>query len=543
MDGFDGNQEQSLEMRRQRLKDLEAELAREKELLNGLSKEEVPLPVMEAEPQYSNFNDSNNVDPGRLFEEMGSGSTDLDQMVTTNNPGQFPGSDEISFEPQETGALEGLHTQAPANEMDALPTPENEVEQYRNEIEQFRSRGYNVSRMYGIFSQEIDMIRQEMLRYMEDITSLKEVQQELDSLDVTGFERNAQSLGSLLKDPDQIEEAKAFLEELKISIDSKDEIERKTKLREIDHLFDEIIGEFSDITSSFDDEIMDIKAAIIDMETAPISEFYNIKKMIYELKEMMIKKKLEKETKYKRDIIISEIDEWEKKGFLLQELKDTVGTELKEGKQLFDEFLKNGERLLEIEGELNSLNIKGFDKELGDIQSLLREPEKLFLVENKLESLKRRIRLAGIQTKMNRLRTPVSQGASEGQMVCPKCGGTVPIPSKERPLKVQCSTCNTEYHLKRVAASESEEKTPNAPSHQHDTSTPPIAPAVGGQPPSQPPIQPPDLGGAIEVKPLEEGPQGSPQQQPAQEGPKCPQCGSNLLPDSVFCGLCGYRLT
>jgi len=411
------------------------------------------------------------------------------------------------------------------------PDIDSEINGYRNDIEEFRSRGYNVSRMYDLFSRDIDTIRQSVLVYMQDVNQLKEIEKKLDDEDIfntDGFDTDVETLRSLLKNPDMVDEAESFFRNLTERIQTREVTERKSKIRDVEDLFDSVMKEFSDVTNAFTDKVEDIKVSIIDMETAPVSHYRSVKKMIFELKDSMIHEKLATERSEEKSVMVEDLKEWGKKGFHVVEIESLIETDLKAAREMMNVFIHKANKLLEFENEINSIMIKGFEKEISEIRKILRDTEKLFLVQNKVESLNRRIRLQGIQKKMDRLKKPAS-AARKGptQMECPKCGGVVPIPSDERPLKVNCSSCSTEFHLKRIPSTE---KT-NAPDISHQPGTP--------VPPTQTPQGPPPT----EVKPIQEPMVVTPL--PAEPLPKenlCPKCGAPLLPDSVFCGLCGYKM-
>lgn len=386
----------------------------------------------------------------------------------------------------------------------AVPTPLNEIDQYRRDIEDFRARGYNVSRMYDIFTRDVETIREAVLKYMQDVNQLKEIENELEELGTAGYEDDVLSLNALLKDPDSLEQAKAFLSRLKLSLGKREEKRRLQTVREIEELFDQIMIEYSDVIGQFARTIDEIKASIIDLEMTSGSDAHQVKKLIYELKDSLVRARLTREREGEVETIREELRELKRKGFRVEEIEDLLSRNMKLATDLYDEFSSNASRLLEIEAELATLPSRGFEKEIAEIRSMLRDTDKVLLVQNRLTSLKRRIRLAGIKTKMNRIRTP-ADGKRTGptRMTCPKCGGTVPISSDERPLKVNCSACGTEYHLKRVPVQEERSSAPASPA---DPSRPPVP----GPPPG------PDT---------------------------CPKCGSALLPDSVFCGICGHRMS
>jgi len=265
-----GDMTATMSEREKQLRELEAKIAREKELLEKMRSETAagapqdgPLPPPEdpiTEPTGSDI-PSLRVTPNDLDPFSGPGDDPFvfsENLTLPDDPateGQgFPGPVPAGLDPLETGpmaennaAISGEPMQDTgtfpsdqdpmdiSNELEVIESDPNaeEIKQYKHDIEEFRSRGYNVSRMYDVFSQDIESIRGELLQYMHDITKLKEIENELDELDTTGFQRDLQSLRRLLKNPDKIEESQSFLNELKERIDSKDSNERSTKIREL----------------------------------------------------------------------------------------------------------------------------------------------------------------------------------------------------------------------------------------------------------------------------------------------------------------------
>jgi len=406
-----------------------------------------------------------------------------------------------------------------------------EIQEYRREIDEFGNRGYNVSRMYNVFSQDIDTIRRSIVQIMGDVNKLKGIEHQLDELDVTGFESDASSLRALLKNPEMVENARTFFEGLRDRIGLKETRERASRIREVEDLFEETLKEFSDVVDLFEEPIQDIKVSIVDMETVPVAEYRIVKKMIFDLKDAMFREKLAKEKEDEKRSIHEDLNKWSRKGFTVSEIETVMKQDMKRAFELYREFLTSANRLLELETELNKMDITGFENETREIREIIKETDKIFLVENKMESLKRRIRLSGIQTKMGRIRSSVaSKRKGPSQMTCPKCSGVVPIPSDERPMKVNCSSCHTEYHLKRI---------PSSP----PAATSPSVSEDGGIPVTPMKV---DASAPIKVTTMSSGSQISspdaPVNAPAIEAPACPDCGAALLPDSVFCGLCGHRM-
>lgn len=559
------DQGESYEQRMQRLQELEEQLARERAELAQMGSQShsmAPPPnqpsslpdissIPTSEPPRSflasdNFDDlrgndtsyGDNLllpdDESPISPDPVNPSTSMNPDLPTFSDEDISGLDQGPLTDAGNEAIPEMRTAEPESEAPFNPVPDeplSEIDQYRHEIEDFRTRGYNVSRMYNIFTQDIETIRAAVLHYMQDINQLKELESQLEGLDTSGFEHDVLSLNTLMKDPDSVEKAQTFFAELKDTMAHREEKERSRSVQEIEDLFDGVMREFSDVTANFEEIIGDVKVSIIDLETAAISESHHVKKMVYGLKDDLIKARLSQERAGEIKDIKEDLREWARKGFNVTDIEDVVSRDLKIAADLYEEFTSRANKLLELENVVNSIRAKGFESEISEIKKILRDTDKLLLVQNKITSLKRRIRLAGIQTKMDRIRAPLdAKRTGPTQMGCPKCKGTVPIPSDDRPLKVTCSSCHTEYHLKRVPSSEDKGK--RVPSSPGQTPPPPKA----DEPITVQPItvQP------ITVQPISDAGQGPGTGQPGQD--VCPKCRSPLLPDSVFCGLCGHRM-
>jgi eukaryotic-like serine/threonine-protein kinase len=74
--------------------------------------------------------------------------------------------------------------------------------------------------------------------------------------------------------------------------------------------------------------------------------------------------------------------------------RDRSMPSLKELEQIVEDYEKRIDRLKKIEEELNSLNTKGFEKEVIDIKSNLKKPKQLEKVEQDFNELKRKIQSA-----------------------------------------------------------------------------------------------------------------------------------------------------
>ncbi len=438
-------------------------------------------------------------------------------------------------------------TTTSSSSTESSTTPLSEIDEYRRDITDFRKRGYNVSRLYGIFEEDLDSIRKNVLSYMEDITKLKELEQALETLDTSGYDHEVSYLQTLLKNPDAVNEAGLFLEDLKNKLKHREDSERETKIQEIDTMFDGLLKEYSEEISRFKNDVEEIKASIIDMDTAPLSDFIHLKKTIWELKDALVNERKKMDEEKELMGIANELKEWKLKGFDVTEIETVLKKYPEDIDEVFDEFKANAHKLMNFDRELKKMNTKGFETEVREIKKCLRDTKRVIDVMNKLESLKRRIRLNNMQKTMGKIKTTDTPAARIGptQMTCPKCKGVVSIPSDERPLKVRCSSCETEYNLKRIPSSGGKP----GPSAARMPTTPTGQPPIQGPPVQGGHVTPGAPGSQIPSPGVTPGPTpaGTPSgtnvpPPPIPASNKCPTCGEELIPDSLFCGICGFKV-
>jgi len=86
---------------------------------------------------------------------------------------------------------------------------------------------------------------------------------------------------------------------------------------------------------------------------------------------------------------------WEMKGYDTSCLRSVMGEDLETVRKKFSVFRNGVERLIELEAMLGSLNTKGYEADVKEIESLLYNPDSIAQVEELLDALKRKIK-AGV---------------------------------------------------------------------------------------------------------------------------------------------------
>jgi chromosomal replication initiator protein DnaA len=102
--------------------------------------------------------------------------------------------------------------------VDVINKEEARRSEIKQQLENWREEGYNVSTLDSAMDKNIDKIIEVMTNLNEQITKLKELESRLGVLETKWFEEEANKVKELLKDPDQMEEAEKAAQDLENKI-------------------------------------------------------------------------------------------------------------------------------------------------------------------------------------------------------------------------------------------------------------------------------------------------------------------------------------
>ncbi len=83
-----------------------------------------------------------------------------------------------------------------------------EREEFRQKLETFKDRGYNVSKLETVMEGEIGKVRTTFEQYEHDLNTLDELKARLDDIDTSNYPKERRYIKALLRDPDNITTAK-----------------------------------------------------------------------------------------------------------------------------------------------------------------------------------------------------------------------------------------------------------------------------------------------------------------------------------------------
>jgi len=382
-------------------------------------------------------------------------------------------------------------------------------ESYRREIVEFEARGYDTGRLLPFFVGDLGALRTEVMTFMADIRSLKELEARLDKLDIHGFEDYVTRLLPLLHNPDKVHECRRLVDDLEENLKEHQKKileKKKSRIAELRDMLDHI--EENAKRSVHKKKIEDIKQLIFKQDTT-LSDLDFLQGEIERLGKSLEEKEEDEEERHKASLK-REIEHYKKKGFRTGPIENTVRrAPIEEAREEYMMFLTAVNSLETLKKELDEMETDGFESDVRRISFTLNDPAKVDEAKSDLSRFRHRLqkkRIAGLSLPKN----PTFK--------CKKCGELVPITSEERPLRLNCPVCGKVYNLKKRAEKKEVPPAGNAPGE---------GPAVVFTQIEQPESAPAATGDTVDLSQLNNF---------------CPFCGAELLPDSTFCGMCGNTI-
>lgn len=292
---------------------------------------------------------------------------------------------------------------------------EKEVkEEMISRAKEWESKGYEISSLMGKLSQRLDGFRNDHTKFMNNISRIEQIKDEINALDKRDLAEEIDGLKSTLTDPFQLETYEESVKEIKDRIDLLNS-KRKAMLDELalfstegfltDYVMEKADSPVNVLTTLFEDfrskvsELKDLGASISDMDHRWLEDdFRSIENMllditrIEEIKNEMadLQKKID-DRERSRQKIRSQMEEWEKEGFMVTTLSDVIEGEEVSFTRAHDELKAKIEKAREFLKDLGGLNVKFFPAEAKEVEELLHDPGVLGEAIKGFESLKEKV--------------------------------------------------------------------------------------------------------------------------------------------------------
>jgi len=300
---------------------------------------------------------------------------------------------------------------------------------YREILDEWISKGFNVDHLEAIFEKDIDNIAEEFERTRNDIGRLRVLNEELEELDTTGYEEEVDNIHDLLKDLGSVQGAEDAILDLQLKIERKRKEERRKKEiedRMRDELRNTIVNRRAEgfvtdyLYSMLEGDIEILKRAVEDFEAAARKmreledELDGMDTTGYEadveavrakcrdvrqteevedsILSLLVRSRRERREQMRTAEIKRTIEEWKGQGFNLEEVERLMGeTDLKATEREFVTYKIGNHTLKELTKDLDSLDTEGFRDEVSSIKEQMTDIKNIPQVEEAIFDLQRRI--------------------------------------------------------------------------------------------------------------------------------------------------------
>lgn len=307
----------------------------------------------------------------------------------------------------------------------------------RKRMEEWRSQGYDVSTLEGVIEGDIETAKKEFLIFKIKVQKLKELEEELRSIDTSGFEEEARAIEAMLKDTERVGEARDRLSELELNIGKRraeavraQEERRRLKqelmvkmtgwldegfhVEPLEESLGKSVEEIGAAFRKFEEAVSTARTLRKELEALDrpgfreqvnriremlrdISELPEAQREIAELREKIARRErrereLRDAEELQRIAMVEQIEAWRQAGHNVEHLEALAGARIEELRKAVMAFRVKLERGRDIERILDHFDSPEFREEVDNVRRLARNPETLDQAEKAVAALRERIR-------------------------------------------------------------------------------------------------------------------------------------------------------
>ena len=311
------------------------------------------------------------------------------------------------------------------------------LEELRKKMEDWREQGYDVSRLEKLLGKDIEAVTKEFLMFKIRIQKLRELEEELRSLDTGGFEDERSQIEKDLRNIDRLGEVRDRLSELELKIGRRmaEEVRLQDDRRKVQGEYmarmsawleegfyvDSLEGalgkapdEMAEDFRRFEEAVSSIRQkrerleelsgsgyeeliARIREKLRDVGRLEEVTHDIHELWERIERRRKEVEGRRKEEDelrlnIVKQIENWETMGYDVSSLEKIAGGKMEELRRGMINFRMKIERMQGLQGILDAMDTRGFENEVASIRSRMRELDAAEAVESMIEALRNEVR-------------------------------------------------------------------------------------------------------------------------------------------------------
>jgi hypothetical protein len=307
----------------------------------------------------------------------------------------------------------------------------------RKRMDEWNMQGYDTRRLEAALKKDIETVTKEFMMFKLRVQKLNDLQEELRSLDITGFEEEASNIRAGLMNVEGVQESRARLSELELKIGKRIServrvTEEKRRIREdcmarmsewlsegfyVDSLEDALLQEPGEMASRFArfeegvyqarrmrqelDELtapgFEELAAGIREELRDVSRLEQARHEMRDLWELIDRRAREADGRKAEEAnlrqgLVRQIQGWKEQGHIVEHLEALSGGKVEHLRKAVLDFRIQLERRKDLAGILAALDARGFEDESAGIRDMMKDVGGLDGASTAIESLKERIR-------------------------------------------------------------------------------------------------------------------------------------------------------
>ncbi len=287
-------------------------------------------------------------------------------------------------------------------------------------IAQWKNEGFDVSAIEAHLPDDIDAAWKTYTRVTNNIKEIKQLEEKLDTVDVTAREEEVERLRGLMSDPMQLDAIVEGMKRITGPRDKRAELLRRKiamwknegyVVTSLEKLLDGDLRHVSEEIQKFEKNIEDLRLmreelekmdisgheerfeAIIEMMNDPDNIFEiarEIQSFLKELerREMELESQKEREL---RDEVAAKVREWKDDGLIVDGLEAAQAEDLATLKTVYDQYKHAIAQLESYHKRLEAVNIRGFEDEVESLVQQLKDPLAIDELEPEIEKLEKRV--------------------------------------------------------------------------------------------------------------------------------------------------------
>jgi hypothetical protein len=299
----------------------------------------------------------------------------------------------------------------------------------REVMAEWRQRGLMVDRLEELIDGELDIATTEFEKVKREIGRLKVLQEELEEMDVKGFEDEAGKISKRMVDVDAVSEIEEEILHLQLKIEKDKKEARRRKEREerirgelkekilewrqeglvTDFLYSKVEGDLEELkrdVENFDKSVQRMKLLTDELKSLDTTgyedEYMGIRDKLVDVRQvdevedniLALQVRIERERREKKRLgeIAEAVAAWEDNGYVVEPLRELISEgNMKALEREFINYKIGIHTLRELARDLAAIEKSGFEDKISEIRTMLGDIKFIPEIEERLFEIQRNI--------------------------------------------------------------------------------------------------------------------------------------------------------